>query len=990
TISDSIHALVSAYYFLEAESLAARHVALLESRYGPDAAELVKPYLWLVETRFSFVAARRARAIELLDCVEQIGRRVGFSAVEHAAVERFRGVEFYELQIFDSSLAHFRRSADVLAATVGPDHPDFAAALVWQGRSLRALRRAPEAIPLVERARTILEHAYGPEGDSLFECLDQLASCREAMGDYSGALELRSRVLEHQKRHFGPKAPRVAWTYNRMSGLLSDIGRSAEAREASEAAIAIAEQRPDAGPGVLAEIYTVLATAAQDEGNYAEAESLYRKAEEVVTRALSFDSIPNQFTRLNRIELLCRLGRFDEAQRELATLEPVALRTFGPHADIVAWNHAFGGMISLARGDTASARERFLSSLSALRHTVPVERPEVWRMESWLAIVHWLTGEPDRALALAMAVEEKSREHLRLEARSLSDEDALSLESTRVDGLGLALTAVLSGGTSADAAERQFDALVRSRAVVLDAVAARHRAVEAHPDSITSGLLDSLRDVRNQIARLAVGPARNREPAAGEALRARKRALLEELMSRQPDLARALEGSVVGGNEIREALLPGSRLVSFVRFERRRELPGSAMDRRLRDPWYAAFVAAADSEGVRLVDLGRADEIDARIARWRALVSRSEDDPAPERPHLDAVGDSLRRTLWDPLVPPGTGDRLIYVVPDGALALVPFSALPSPDGAYLVERAPAIAYLSAERDLARPPASKYGSGILVLGDPDFERGVCAAPGEVLVQVGDRTAGGALWLAKGSTLSFRGETSTCEEFQNRRFSRLRQSGAEALDIGKLARKSRTPAAILLGPEASEESFKRFAPGRRWIHVASHGFFLSKDCRSSSLYESPLVRSGLALAGANSRFAGASAGEDGVLTAEEVATLDLNGAECVVLSACESGAGEVIAGDGVVGLRRAFQQSGARALLTSLWKVEDSATRSWMREFYRAYLASKLDPASAARQASLAMLQRGRAAGREAAPALWGAFVVSVAGEFSHSGSEPAGR
>jgi CHAT domain-containing protein len=137
----------------------------------------------------------------------------------------------------------------------------------------------------------------------------------------------------------------------------------------------------------------------------------------------------------------------------------------------------------------------------------------------------------------------------------------------------------------------------------------------------------------------------------------------------------------------------------------------------------------------------------------------------------------------------------------------------------------------------------------------------------------------------------------------------------------------------------------------------------------------LRAGLALAGANDRSQVGPGAEDGVLTAEEVSVMRLLGTECVVLSACETGIGDPRSGEGLIGLRWAFHAAGVRSLVTSLWMVDDAATRAWMREFYTALWQNDADPAAACHQASLAMLRKLRASGQDPDPALWAGFVVS---------------
>jgi CHAT domain-containing protein len=146
-------------------------------------------------------------------------------------------------------------------------------------------------------------------------------------------------------------------------------------------------------------------------------------------------------------------------------------------------------------------------------------------------------------------------------------------------------------------------------------------------------------------------------------------------------------------------------------------------------------------------------------------------------------------------------------------------------------------------------------------------------------------------------------------------------------------------------------------------------------AAGVSENPLLMSGLALAGANRRAAAGPDDEDGILTAEEVSALNLDGVEWVVLSACDTGLGEIRAGEGVFGLRRAFQVAGARTVIMSLWPVDDDATRVWMRALYRNRLQKHLNTAEAMRAASLGVLRERRARGQSTHPFYWAGFVAA---------------
>jgi CHAT domain-containing protein len=203
----------------------------------------------------------------------------------------------------------------------------------------------------------------------------------------------------------------------------------------------------------------------------------------------------------------------------------------------------------------------------------------------------------------------------------------------------------------------------------------------------------------------------------------------------------------------------------------------------------------------------------------------------------------------------------------------------------------------------------------------------------------------------------------------RFDPLPGSRREALEVASLW-SVRERIKLLTGNDADEAAFKRLAPSFRVLHVATHAFFQRGDRPG----ESPLRVAGLAMAGANrkSNRGGASEAEDGILTAEEIALLDLRGVEWAVLSACATGQGVVEPGEGILGLRRALQIAGAHALVVSLWPVEDDATRYWMRALYASRLAGA-PTIDAVRVASRDVLKEQRRNGGTTHPYFWGGFV-----------------
>ncbi|MFC2172911.1 CHAT domain-containing protein, partial [Acidobacteriota bacterium] len=328
--------------------------------------------------------------------------------------------------------------------------------------------------------------------------------------------------------------------------------------------------------------------------------------------------------------------------------------------------------------------------------------------------------------------------------------------------------------------------------------------------------------------------------------------------------------------------------------------------------------------------------------------------------------------------------------------LVNFASLPRGSKKYLIEEESIIHYLSAERDLVMiSQESKKGEGFMAMGSPAFDSTDLFAslvPGPV-EQRASKSA------VSDNKLSFRGERSICADFQTMHFNPLPASLTEVREVSKIWQKSgmarrKTNALQLTGVAATEKAFKTNAPGKHVLHLATHGFFLGGKCKSalnargvSGLGtldqrraapvegENPLLLSGLAMAGANHRKAAGPDEEDGILTAEEIASLDLSGVEWAVLSACDTGVGEIKAGEGVFGLRRAFQLAGVDTLIMSLWAVKDEPARRWMKALYKARFESGMSTAEAVRNANISILMELRRKGRSTHPFYWAGFVAA---------------
>jgi CHAT domain-containing protein len=232
---------------------------------------------------------------------------------------------------------------------------------------------------------------------------------------------------------------------------------------------------------------------------------------------------------------------------------------------------------------------------------------------------------------------------------------------------------------------------------------------------------------------------------------------------------------------------------------------------------------------------------------------------------------------------------------------------------------------------------------------------------------------------------------CASLRGATFSPLPQAVREMDELRALWAQQPGAAAptVLIGSDATEAHARAALPGSRIVHFATHGIFLGDQCESpvadtrgirtvDTLKPPEKVQdlSALVLSGANRPAT--STENDGLLTAEEITTLDLSSTDWAVLSACDSGIGKSIDGEGVFGLRRAFRLAGVRSVVMSLWPVDDRASADWMAALYRARLQQHASTIDSVRSADLALIKQRREAGLDPAPFYWAAFVA--AGEW----------
>jgi CHAT domain-containing protein/tetratricopeptide (TPR) repeat protein len=903
---------------------------------------------------------------------------------------------WFESRLVESEDAS-ERAVEIAQRTLRPDHPTVALSLRHLAGTVGVLGDLSRSQALKEQALGIAQRNFGAGHPMTGVYLHSLGLAELDQGAYATARQHLQQALKAYEAGYGGQHEYIATALSVLAETDAKLGDYANARREQARAVEVHTRVGGPNHPFVATALTELASVYRQQGSPSEALPLLQRA--LAIREKNFGSNDREVARAlgDMASTLMQMGRPAGAQEIASHALHIWAQLDVPDAPEYASALALYAEIQGERGDYSAAKIHYEKAMQIRARVFGTSHPAYAEAESGLALALANLRQASAALEVAADAEAIGRDHLRLMLRSLPERQALNYAAARPRGLNLILSL---SSSMPEAIPVAVNGLIRSRALVLDEIAVRHSAGSTASER-TDPQRIALKSVQQRLANLMTRGPGEISPAQYAMLvddTRRESELAEQTLAEQSAQFRAERSRAqIGLQEVMAALPADSVLLSFARYDRTL-FGGPARSVSNTIASYAAFVLRAGQPEI-VVQLGSARAIDALIATWRADIAAEALGPPSNATDVSLrssrkSGATLRRLVWDPLTAHLAGASRIFVVTDGSLNLVPFVALPVGQRSYVLDNRAIVHYLSAERDLVLPPpASNPGRGLLAIGSPSFDdaslfRGHSA---KSLPAATRRNPAGAL----------RDAGQACGDFQAARFPALIGTRQEVNELSGLWDTGAKPAAgfastrVLVGRDASETTFKEEAPHYRVLHLATHGFFLgachpslggtrsvgglSKKGATSAAgrkaVENPLLLSGLALAGANRRALARADEDDGILTAEEVASLELYGVEWAVLSACDTGVGEVKAGEGVLGLRRAFQVAGARTVIMSLWPVEDQGARAWMRALYEGRLQKGLDTAEAVREASLSVLRQRRAKGLSTHPFYWAGFVAA---------------
>lgn len=947
---------------------AKRLIATLETIAAlPDSAraELSKAYRDSELSWDLFGAEQYDSALTSLEqCIETTGHHLGGDHVELAEPSRTLGFFYSQFGEYASAKTPLQRALDIDRANLEPSHPNIATDLDLLSTVVGALGDYAGAQSMLREALVIDKAAFGEESPQYASKLNNLALSLDDAGDYLAAEPLLLKSLALHRHLYGPESEDAAGILSNLGQLLTSKGDYVGAKERLEEARSIYAAAVGETDIYYGEVLSNLADLYHNMGDLDAAKPLYQQALEIF-RAYEDDELVGVI--LNNLADLYH----DERTYDLS--EPMYRESLDIHRMLFGDDHPTVAAVitQLARdlrdqGRYAAAESLYDEALGIYRDLFGDQHPHVAMcLYSYAACIE-ATGDFERAVPLlrkAVSIYEVARQRA---GRGLA---RATFQRSPYPLLANALLQVGRTEEAWPAAEGQM-----ARVLAEFLILSNNRPLDAAEAATEDSLKNELTRLEQDVAAYRQAAARDGSEQYAQLAQVSRDALLEtegRWNAFQTELANKYsvrEGRPYALERIQAAIPARTALVGW-------------LDVEVRKGQYTSWVYAIRSTGpvawarVKRQEGAGGDPI-AAAAAFRTELAQSTSSAIGVR--------SDARALWDARFAPIAREldavNDLIVIPSGALLGVPIDAVVDADGRYLGERfnisyAPSATLYAWLREQAK--GTTAGSEVLVVGDPPFAQ-------EHVVQMESESQGGepleltAAEMPDEATLrdhmrsALSGNTKALASLP-----RLRGARAEVQAIASYY----DDVTALVGVDASEQRLAAMADAdslRRFdvIHLATHALVDDRRPEQSALV--------LSQVGLPDPIAAASAGErirDGLVTAQEVVREWHLDAELVTLSACETGLGRRVTGEGYIGLAQAFLQAGARSVVVSLWKVDDRASSMLMRRFYANLTGRGAGQKPMTRSAALGEAKRWLrdqtdAQGRKAFqhPYFWSAFVL----------------
>lgn len=784
------------------------------------------------------------------------------------------------------------------------------------GRYSMAENFTTQALELRKQKMSENEAGYGAS-------VNNMGVLYKDMGRYDEAEKLLEEALAINQKTAGSTSMPYAISMNNQAVLFQTIGRYEEAEKLMKKAIEIAGSSLKEKSQNYIRLITNLALLYKDMGRYQEAEQEYLKAIKIKEKRLG-TSHPDYAALLNQLAALyLQMGKNEKVEELLKKSSEIYEKKFTENHPSYAGAISNLGNFYRISGKLEQASPLLTKAVTIRKHTLGENHPDYIASLEHMALLHWQKKETDQTYVLFKQVLDKDMELVRTFFPSMSERekgkfwDKLRPKFQRFNSF--AITALQS---NPEIAADMYNYQLATKALLLNATNKIKQQILASKDQ---ELVQQYLSWLDQKEMLAKWYTYSKEELSSEkinldSLERAANATEKELSQKSALFSQGYEQKAVTTVDILGKLKPEEAAVEIIHFKR--------FDVVFRDTtYYAALILAKEKPLPQLVLLENGEELETKYYHYyKNSIRRKTEDKFSYEQYWSKIDKAL------------VGKKTIYLSLDGVFNQINLNTLQESPGKFLLDNKNFVLLTNTKDLLAMKKGAAAGkSQVTLIGYPNYG-------------------------AKG------------------RINPLPGTRVEIDNIKKVLAAKGYAVKTYLQNEASEQQVKTVT-NPHILHIATHGFFLNDigdtnekvfGVEADKARENPLLRAGLIFAGAEQTMENldtkqAKSSDNGILTAYEAMNLPLDQTDVVVLSACETGLGEVQNGEGVYGLQRAFQVAGAKSIIMSLWKVDDAATQQLMSSFYKNWLQTS-SKAKAFKMAQQELKAKYKS------PYFWGGFVL----------------
>jgi len=836
-------------------------------------------------------------------------------------------IDYYEARWYKMAEQTFMQAKNMMEREGLTKSINYLRALSCIGLVYLSQGRTIEAGQFINESLSTSLSGPGERSAAYVSNLNNRAKLDQTLGQYNEAEQKFDKAIQLAKEVYKDNKKPLAIIMNNKAMLYQSVGRYDEGISLMKEAIVYSEQAPKKGlEGKKSfdsrRFQANLAVLYQLDGNFPEAEKTYLAVKKVFENR-GQTSNPEYANLLNQISLLyMQMGKLDQVEPNLKKALDIYKKKITEESPSYAKALNDLGTFYRVQGKFPESEKALVRASEIRAKVLGVNHPDYIKTKENLGILYWKKGDHARAYnnfqeAMVASLDFVNRYFPPMsEAEKTKYWDVLQPRFQRFYNFCLD-----AYSTNPALVEDMYDYHMATKALLLSSTNKIKQAIISSKDPALIKEYLSWLDKKETLARLY---AYSKEELKNQkidlrAIEQEANNLERSLSQRSGDFSKGYSTEKKSFKQVAALLSETEAMVEIIRV--------NTFDKDFTtDARYAALVLKKGSAKPEVIILDNGAQLETRYSKYyrNAVQQKFVDEYSYDQ-------------FWARIEPALQGKKLIYLSLDGVYNQINLNTLKKKDGDYVVNRYDLV-ILGNSKDLLAIKSKKATTPrktALLLGFPDY------GTSEVDPLPGTKT--------------------------------------EIEGIAKVLKTGSYQVTQYLQKTATEANLKK-VKGPSLVHIATHGYFL-KDIESTSgafgvsaenAGNNPLLRSGLMLAGAGHTVSGSASpniesNDNGILTAYEAMNLNLEGTDLIVVSACETGLGDVKNGEGVYGLQRAFLVAGADAMIMSLWKVDDAATQQLMNSFYANWIKSG-NKQKAFKQAQLQLMTKYKE------PYFWGAFVM----------------